>query len=642
MKSIFLLVVFIILFTENLFAQHPTPTNQPNQVQAESLVKMGEQKMNVGSYAAAIPYFEKSLHLYESLRLPDEAGNSLKQIALAYYYQGNYTKALEFFQKSRYSYQKAKNKVGESKILNNIGAVYYYLGNKLKALELYKQAIEVQKEVGDRKIFAATTQNIGGIYVSIKDYKNGMAYFQQALKLQLELKDSASLSQTLNGIGEIYSRQYNYLEAFRYLNQSLAIANKLDNKVKQLEVLHSLGELFNHQKKYAQALYYYQSSLAISQKINNLQYLSNSKIALGDVFNKTGQSSEAIKSCHEGLITAEKLGSVTLKREACDCLYKSYKSIGNSVLALRFYEKATIYKDSLRSEEIASQAQSMEFQKQQLADSITHARKEYVIQQKHKEEVRKKEQQRNYIFVSLGFLSIVAIGLWSRLNYVRRSKKILQKEKDRSENLLLNILPKEIADELMEKGSVEAQNFSSVAILFSDFKSFTQTAEKMSPQSLVEELNVCFKAFDLIVEKYKIEKIKTIGDAYMAAGGLPNPDQQAAWNTVCAALEMQDFITRRKIDHQFSNNPTFEMRVGIHSGPVVAGVVGVKKFQYDVWGDTVNTASRIESNGEPGKVNVSETIYNLLKDDPTFLFDYRGIINAKGKGDIKMYFVKKA
>ena len=122
----------------------------------------------------------------------------------------------------------------------------------------------------------------------------------------------------------------------------------------------------------------------------------------------------------------------------------------------------------------------------------------------------------------------------------------------------------------MEKGSVEAQNFSSVAILFSDFKSFTQTAEKMSPQSLVEELNVCFKAFDLIVEKYKIEKIKTIGDAYMAAGGLPNPDQQAAWNTVCAALEMQDFITRRKIDHQFSNNPTFEMRVGIHSGPVVA------------------------------------------------------------------------
>ncbi|UFH52680.1 adenylate/guanylate cyclase domain-containing protein [Spirosoma sp. KNUC1025] len=231
--------------------------------------------------------------------------------------------------------------------------------------------------------------------------------------------------------------------------------------------------------------------------------------------------------------------------------------------------------------------------------------------------------------------------MWSRLNYVRRSKEILQKEKDRSEELLLNILPKEIADELKEKGRVDAQNINSVAILFSDFKSFTQTAEKMSPQHLVEEINVCFKAFDLITEKYKIEKIKTIGDAYMAAGNLPNSDQHSTQNTVLAAMEMQEFIAKRKAENDTNGTPAFEMRIGIHSGPVVAGVVGVKKFQYDVWGDTVNTASRIESNGQPGKVNVSETVFNLLKDNDSFSFDYRGKINAKGKGDIKMYFVER-
>lgn len=597
--------------------------------------------MDAGFFKEAIVGFEKALPLYQSLNLPNKVGLSLHQIATAYYYQGKYIDALSFFDQSKEYYHKAANIQGEASVLNNMGAVYYYLGNKLKALDLYKQAMSLQKKLGDKRILAATTQNIGGIYSSIKDFTNAMAYSQKALALQKDLKDSVALSQILNAIGEIHAKQHHYVEAFNCLNQSLTIANSLDNKLTQTEVLHSLGELFNQQKKYPQALSYYRSSLAISQKNNNLQYVSNSKIALGDVLNKLGKSPEALNSCLEGLKIAQSLRAISLQKEACNCLYQSYKYLGNSDLALRFYEKTNTYKDSLRSEEIASQAQSMEFQKQQLADSITHVRKEYFIKQKHKEEVRKNEYQRNLIVLSLGFIFLITVGLWSRLNYVRKSKKIIETEKDRSEKLLLNILPKEIADELKEKGSVEAKNFNSVAILFSDFKSFTQTAEKMSPQSLLEELNICFKAFDYIIETYKIEKIKTIGDAYMAAGGIPNQDQQATRNTVGAALEMQEFISQRKKENSRDDKPYFEMRIGIHSGPVVAGIVGVKKFQYDVWGDTVNTASRIESNGETGKVNVSETIYQLLQRDTSLIFQYRGVVHAKGKGDINMYFVTK-
>jgi class 3 adenylate cyclase len=338
---------------------------------------------------------------------------------------------------------------------------------------------------------------------------------------------------------------------------------------------------------------------------------------------------------------AERLGAVSVEKDACECLYNSYKSLGNNQLALTYYEKVNIFEDSLKSEETSNKMMNMEFQKQQLVDSIAYVKKQSIIDLQHKEEVQKKEKQRNIIIVTLLFMLVVAGGLWSSLNFVRKSREALRVEKDRSEELLLNILPEEIADELKEKGSVNAREFDLVSILFTDFKSFTQTAEKMTPQSLVEEINVCFKAFDYIAEKYNVEKIKTIGDAYMAVGGIPHPHENSTKNIVLAGLEMQEFVTKRVIENEQKQIPFFEMRLGIHAGPIVAGIVGIKKFQYDVWGDAVNTASRIESNGMVGKVNISETLYDLIKDDETFTFEYRGHIHAKGKGEIKMYFVEK-
>ena len=163
----------------------------------------------------------------------------------------------------------------------------------------------------------------------------------------------------------------------------------------------------------------------------------------------------------------------------------------------------------------------------------------------------------------------------------------------------------------------------------------------MSPQNLVEEINTCFKAFDLITEKYNIEKIKTIGDSYMAAGGIPKPDKESLTNIVLAGLEMQDFMSKRKINNEANNNPAFEMRLGIHAGPIVAGIVGIKKFQYDVWGDTVNTASRIESNGIVGKVNISESLYELIKDENLFVLSTEGKFMQKAKEKLKCILSKR-
>jgi class 3 adenylate cyclase len=211
----------------------------------------------------------------------------------------------------------------------------------------------------------------------------------------------------------------------------------------------------------------------------------------------------------------------------------------------------------------------------------------------------------------------------------------LRKEKEESERLLNNILPKVVAKELKESGHTTPQKFDNVSMLFTDFKNFTATAAQIDAKTLVSELDDIFKNFDQIMEKWGLEKIKTIGDAYMAGSGFPKKHKQHALYCVKAGQDMIKYLKIRAKTAKIK----WEMRVGINSGPIVAGVVGAKKFTYDVWGDTVNTAARMESNGVPGKVNVSASTYRLVRRNFECL--HRGKLEAKGKGEVDMYFIKK-
>lgn len=260
------------------------------------------------------------------------------------------------------------------------------------------------------------------------------------------------------------------------------------------------------------------------------------------------------------------------------------------------------------------------------------------------EEQHRLHQERNKQLI-LGFSSLlfllIAGGIYSRLSYVNKTKKQLEIEKRRSDELLLNILPSEVAEELKTTGEAKAKSFEEVTMLFTDFIDFTKVSSMLSAIELVDQVNRYFKKFDQIMEHFGVEKIKTIGDAYMAAGGLTEETKDSALNVVLAALEMQEFMNFNLNKEGQREHSTFNMRAGVHTGPVVAGIVGIKKFQYDVWGDTVNTANRLESCCELGKVNISQATYELIKTTPQLQFEERGLISVKGKGELAMWYVTR-
>jgi len=285
-------------------------------------------------------------------------------------------------------------------------------------------------------------------------------------------------------------------------------------------------------------------------------------------------------------------------------------------------------------------------QQEQMLDSLTYrSRLDSFSVANWNLALREAESSRNFNYAIMAVLLLVAGGsafsyFRARQNAIilREKNKIIREEQQRSDNLLLNILPGLVADELKQKGRTNARFFEDVSVLFADFVGFSKIAEQLSPQQLVTELDTCFQAFDEIISKHGLEKIKTIGDAYMCAGGLPNGGGSQLRAMVTAAKEMQLWLHVWNTERDQNGQPRFDARIGIHSGPVVAGVVGSRKFAFDIWGDTVNIAARVEQAGEGGKINISGEAYAIV--NQFFPCHYRGKIAVKNKGEIDMYFVE--
>ncbi|MCB9244786.1 MAG: tetratricopeptide repeat protein [Flavobacteriales bacterium] len=585
------------------------------------------------SYPDTAAILAKALHAYaKKQHFPKASGTGYNLQGIANYVQGNYSLALEYFQKSLSIQEAVGDKKGIAKNLNNIGLIYVNQGNPPRALESFQKSLAIKEELGDKKGIAAILNNIGLIYHDQGNYPRALEYYQKSLAIKEELGDKKGIAGGLINIGIIYYGQANYPRALEYYEKSLTIFEELGDKVGIATNLGNIGHIHSDRGNFPLALEYYQKSLAIQESLGDKDGMADILSNMGILYNKQGKNASALNYCQRSLRLAEEIGALDLQKEGCKCLYNTYKAMGNDKSALAYYEQMIAMRDSMFNEENTKKLTQLEmqydFDKKEAATKAEQEKKDALAAL----ELKRQTMARN------GFMGGFAVVLlFAGVFFVQRNK--IGKEKQRSEELLLNILPEEIARELKEKGKADARDFDLVTTLFTDFVSFTETSEKLSASELVSEINQCFEAFDRITEKYGIEKIKTIGDAYMAAGGLPVPTDDSVKNTVLAALEMQSFIQDRKSKLEAEGKLGFQMRAGIHTGPVVAGIVGVKKFQYDIWGDTVNTASRMENSGAAGKVNISRKTYELLKEDPQFTFEPRGKVNVKGKGEMEMYFL---
>lgn len=382
-------------------------------------------------------------------------------------------------------------------------------------------------------------------------------------------------------------------------------------------------------------------------------------------FQKEGRKRKAVRYYEDALEKAEKEQNIALQMDCHLSLaelkdniiqYKDaldhYKSFSALYRQQSIQEKEVLI-DSVSNLENTAKDQKKElYLKKKSLDSLSKEqlsaeldiRNLALDNEQHKLEIQRAENRKNILFMVIGMFLLVV--LFIGLGYFRKRKnnKELQAknneiaiEKEKSEKLLLNILPEEVANELKISGRTTPFSFKEATIMFTDFQGFTLFSEKHSTTEIVGIVDKYFVEFDKITKKYGIEKIKTIGDSYMCVSGIPVENPDHASNMIKAAIEMRDFVKKVEEEQKSKELSYLRMRIGIHSGPLVAGVVGSNKFAYDVWGDSVNIAARMEESGEAGQINVSESVYELVKDE--FNFEYRGEVKAKNKGMMKMFFL---
>jgi adenylate cyclase len=504
---------------------------------------------------------------------------------------------------------------------------YFLKGNKKRllgylqeALDAYFKSVEAAGKAKDSVGIGSAYGAIADIYSISKDHSNAMIYYNKAIKILKEKRDSVNLASAISNAGDEYLTYKNYDTALLYFKESEVIFSRVHYIIGTAYSLGNIGMVYANTGENQLAEKNINEAILMLEAAENYYPISVYLIAMSDIYQQKGDRSTALVYAKRSLALAQLYG---LKEQISDAnreISELFETGGQPAKSLKYYKNYIIYRDSVNNIKSV----------QKMADLRTN----YEVSQKQIEVDLLNQEKRNQRIMVISLVIILGLTavLLTTLYWYYRT---ISREKKRSENLLLNILPAETASELKLNGKVDAVKFEEVTVLFTDFIEFSKSAEQVEPEQLVKSLGFYFKRFDEITTKYGLEKIKTIGDSYMCASGLPTRNKNHARNAILAAKEM---IALVKMEMDASDGLThFEIRIGIHSGPVVAGIVGIKKWQYDIWGDTVNIASRMEAGSKPGRINLSETTYQIIKDE--YPCEYRGEIEVKNLGLMKMYFL---
>jgi len=494
------------------------------------------------------------------------------------------------------------------------------LGELEEALVAFFKSLEIARQIGYSQGEGTALSSIADIYSITENHVNAMSYYRQAIDILRTTEDSISLAAALMNAGDEFLKRQEFDSALVYFEESGLIFEKANYLIGKAYNLGNIGMVNANIGNKVLAESNINEAIRILEELEDFYPISIYLIYMADIYMEKGDKSTAFSYAKRSLDLGQVYGLKEQIRDANLKLSEFYEQSGNMEESFRYYKDYISYRDSVSNVVTV----------QNLADLRT----DFEVSQKQIEVdlLNQEKQNQKNLMISLVIIMILgAIILGTLYWYFIK----IQKEKKRSENLLLNILPAETAKELKQNGKVDAVKSASVTVLFSDFVDFSYQSEQIEPEKLVRGIDFYFKAFDEIITKYRLEKIKTIGDSYMCASGLPTPNKDHALNMVKAAKEMVSFVERAK--NLENGLPHFEMRIGIHTGPVIAGIVGIKKWQFDIWGNTVNIASRMESASKPGRINLSETTYQEIKEH--FPCEYRGEIKVKNGGSFKMYFL---
>ena len=593
---------------------------QNDTVRVDLLNYIANCSLQYGKINESFQNCQRAISLAQRIKYSKGIGDSRNLLGLFYNAIGKYPDALNSFFGSLEIREVLKDSSGIGACYCNIGISYKNLGNYPLALQSYLKAIEYLEKGDNLEFLANTFGNIGSIYDDQEEYDKALRYYFQGLKILQKTSDIRGIGAFYCNIGILYEEKNKFQEALSYFLKAKETLQKIGEKEFLSNTLGSLGSLYREMQNYESALKYYVQDLTIKEDINDTNGISICLSNIAGIYNSMHLYGKAKQYALPSLKFAIKVNSLENIKQANLILSNTYFGLNDYKSSLEKYKIYSKLKDSLYSREntrkLVRSQMTFDFSRKQLADSLKAAEVQRIIG-------FKLEKQRTYSILGAVTAVVSIISIF-----------FIAKERKKSEGLVLNILPKQIASQLKKYGKTDAQLFENVTVLFSDFVGFTKVSEKLTPQNLIKELDVCFKRFDEITSKYRIEKIKTIGDAYLAVCGLPDADNNHAHKIVLAALEFRDYMIARRTE---LGDNTFEVRIGVHTGSVIAGIVGVKKYAYDIWGDTVNTAARMEQNSEPGHVNISHATFEIVKQK--FHCQYRGEITAKNKGPLKMYFV---
>ncbi|MEP7110457.1 MAG: adenylate/guanylate cyclase domain-containing protein [Ferruginibacter sp.] len=621
MRVVLLILFFVADFAANGQALPARDTAAVNRLNDES-------KSLVGSDSSkAISLAFQAKEMAAKIGYPRGEGYALKNLGLVYYMKGKYPETLDYWNQSLQIFENLKDDVGISNLLNNIGAIYLNQGADTKALEYILKSLQLAEKSGDTLRMITALSNIGGVYYNKKD-PVALTYYLKAIPLVESSGNMKEYVGITGNIGEIYTDKNDNQKALEYFQKSIKAAG---NSLSSAFSVNGIGKVYLKQGKLTEALQFHNQALDIARKFDDQLEVVHSLKGIADVYFKLNNTALAIEYYHKTKVAAEEIEDLKIElKDLYHDMASAYSKRNDFSNAFFYQSLYSDIKDTLYNIESKKKLNQLQFDFELSKKEVELTRKQV--------EIKSEKQARIGVTIGLGLLLIIVIIIYRNYWQKAKTNKILDKQKDEIENLLLNILPRQVASELRINGKSKPRHFEEVSILFTDFKGFTSIADKLSPEEVVEELNECFIAFDNIMEKHDLEKIKTIGDAYMCAGNIPSPDPDHAYKIIKAAMEIQSFVEKHNISRIEGGHEAWEIRIGVHIGPVVAGVVGKKKYAYDIWGSAVNIASRMESNGTPGRVNISADTYKIIKD--RFECSHRGKIYAKNLGELDMYFVE--